>query len=319
MSRVICIGELLIDMVNTDHKGLKEGVLFEKKAGGAPANVACAIAKMNQTACFMGQIGEDHFASFLMDTLKKYQIDTSFSLIGGKTTLALVGVDDKGERSFDFLRGCDGDFDIHQIDLSLLEKEDLLHFGSATGLLEGKLKESYFYLKDYALKHHMFISFDPNYRDTLIDEKHLDAFIKDCLSFIEAADFVKMSEEEACMIARCENVEMVVHQLQSAKTKAMAITLGERGTLLTVGNQQCIVPSIKISQVDATGAGDAFVGCMLASIAESQIRDFSFEQWKNMCSIANVTGALTCTAYGAMNAIPNKQEVMKVISERGNI
>ena len=98
MSRVICIGELLIDMVNTDHKGLKEGVLFEKKAGGAPANVACAIAKMNQTACFMGQIGEDHFASFLMDTLKKYQIDTSFSLIGGKTTLALVGVDDKGER-----------------------------------------------------------------------------------------------------------------------------------------------------------------------------------------------------------------------------
>lgn len=36
MSKVYCVGELLIDMVGVDHKGLKNGVQFEKKAGGAP-------------------------------------------------------------------------------------------------------------------------------------------------------------------------------------------------------------------------------------------------------------------------------------------
>ncbi|MDB2160165.1 PfkB family carbohydrate kinase, partial [Clostridium butyricum] len=40
---VFCIGELLIDMVCVDNKGLKDGEKFEKKAGGAPANVAAAI------------------------------------------------------------------------------------------------------------------------------------------------------------------------------------------------------------------------------------------------------------------------------------
>ena len=39
---VFCIGELLIDMVCVDNKGLKDGEKFEKKAGGAPANVAAA-------------------------------------------------------------------------------------------------------------------------------------------------------------------------------------------------------------------------------------------------------------------------------------
>lgn len=49
---IFCIGELLIDMVCVDNKGLKDGEKFEKKAGGAPANVAACISKLDGNAYF---------------------------------------------------------------------------------------------------------------------------------------------------------------------------------------------------------------------------------------------------------------------------
>jgi fructokinase len=47
MKKILCIGEALIDMICTD-KGtsLSDGQHFLKKAGGAPTNVAAAIAAL---------------------------------------------------------------------------------------------------------------------------------------------------------------------------------------------------------------------------------------------------------------------------------
>ena len=47
MKKILCIGEALIDMICTDKgKPLSEGENFLKKAGGAPTNVAAAIASL---------------------------------------------------------------------------------------------------------------------------------------------------------------------------------------------------------------------------------------------------------------------------------
>ena len=45
--KILCIGEALIDMICTDKgKSLSEGDNFLKKPGGAPTNVAAAIAAL---------------------------------------------------------------------------------------------------------------------------------------------------------------------------------------------------------------------------------------------------------------------------------
>ena len=67
---IFCIGELLIDMVCVDNKGLKNGEKFEKKAGGAPANVAASISKLDGKAYFLGQVGQDFFGEYLLELLK---------------------------------------------------------------------------------------------------------------------------------------------------------------------------------------------------------------------------------------------------------
>lgn len=309
MSKVYCVGELLIDMVGVDHKGLKNGVQFEKKAGGAPANVAAAITRMGESAAFMGQIGTDYFGQFLKEMLDELNIDSSLCSFGGNTTIALVGIDENGERNFNFLRGCDGDYSFNAIDSSKLNSDDILHFGSATALLEGELKKTYYALLDLAKKKQMFISFDPNYRDALISKRQLRQFIQDCKVFIASADFVKMSDEEVLMITGKTDIDEAVNAIHALGAKAVAITLGSKGTYLSVSGKHMIVESIAIQQVDSTGAGDAFVGALLSRITQSGKRQFSFNEWQMMTRFANCVGAMTCTKHGAIDAIPTLDQV----------
>ncbi len=54
---VACFGELLIDFVPTiGGLSLAGAPAFKKAPGGAPANVACGIAKLGSTAAFLGKV-----------------------------------------------------------------------------------------------------------------------------------------------------------------------------------------------------------------------------------------------------------------------
>ncbi|WP_250278663.1 carbohydrate kinase family protein [[Clostridium] colinum] len=314
MNKVYCIGEILIDMVSTDRVGLKNAKSFEKKAGGAPANVACAVAKMGKEAEFMGQIGNDFFGEYLYSILEKYNIKTNLCYKEGNTTLAFVALDKDGERDFSFMRGCDKDYCYKKIDFSCIDNKDILHFGSATGLLDGNLKETYIKLFEYAKEKNIFISFDPNYRENLIKNNMLDKFIEDCKFFIKNSDFIKMSDEEIKLIAKKDDLESCINYIHSLGGKIIAITLGKNGTLLSFNNNIDTIPSIKINQIDSTGAGDAFVGSMLALILDiiNQDKYPTFEQLKDICLFSNKVGAITCTNYGAMDSIPTKEQVLSI-------
>ena len=89
MSKIFCLGELLVDMVGTDKKNLKEGKVFEKNAGGAPANVCAAASMLGAETYFMGQVGDDNFGEYLIDKLKALNVDTSMITRGGNTSMAL--------------------------------------------------------------------------------------------------------------------------------------------------------------------------------------------------------------------------------------
>ena len=76
MKKVFCIGELLIDFVAENQgKDLSKAKEFSKKAGGAPANVACAISKLGGDSFFVGAVGNDPFGSFLLRILENEKVD----------------------------------------------------------------------------------------------------------------------------------------------------------------------------------------------------------------------------------------------------
>ncbi len=309
MNKVFCIGELLIDFIGKDiGTGLKKGVNFEKKAGGAPANVSAAVCKLGGESYFLGQVGDDSFGRFLVDMLKSLDINTEMTKMDGYTTLAFVAIDENGERDFEFHRGSDGKYSFDNIDLEKINKNDIIHFGSATGFLDGELKNTYFKLLEHARENSIFISFDPNYRDMLIQD--LNKFVEDCKSFIKYADFIKVSDEEIRLITKENDIKEGVKKLHEFGAKFVAVTLGAEGTLISDGNNVEIIPSIKIKQVDSTGAGDAFVGGVLKRVSEIENKkEIDFEKWRDIVAYGNKVGAITCTNYGAIDSIPTKKDL----------
>ena len=75
MKEVYCIGELLIDFV-AEKQGFNLALAseFTKKAGGAPANVACAITKLGGKSAFIGCVGDDPFGTFLLKVLENEDV-----------------------------------------------------------------------------------------------------------------------------------------------------------------------------------------------------------------------------------------------------
>lgn len=307
MKKVFCIGELLIDFVGKNQGGnLSETIEFIKKAGGAPANVACAIALLGGKSSFIGCVGEDQFGKFLKSILDKLKVDTSLLQYSKKfTTLAFVSLAKDGERDFVFNRGADREL---KYDVTLKEnfENNMLHFGAATSFLGGDLEETYSRYFSDALKTNSFISFDPNYRADLWKNNEV-IFVEKCMPFVKESHLCKFSSEEAQLISGKENLEEACNVLHQLGTKIIAVTLGSKGTLLSTESTKKIIPSLKVSPLDTTGAGDAFIGCLLYQISKLPNIDIIFKEWvilENMVIMANKAGAITTTNYGAIESLP---------------
>ena len=105
MSKIITLGELLIDLTQqgTDENGNGKFVAYP---GGAPANVAVAASRLGAETAFIGKVGDDAFGRSLADTLQKDNVDISglYYSETTPTTMAIVSVDENGERDFSFYR-----------------------------------------------------------------------------------------------------------------------------------------------------------------------------------------------------------------------
>jgi fructokinase len=315
MKNVFCIGELLIDFVaEKQGSDLSKATDFTKKAGGAPANVASAIAKLGGKSFFIGCVGKDPFGTFLINTLTEGKVDVSLAQRSDTfTTLAFVSIADDGERDFVFSRGADREL-MHDIRIKNLFKNQIVHFGAATSFLGGSLEEAYsLYLKE-AISHNSFICFDPNFRGDLWKGSE-DMFVQKCAPFIEKSALCKFSLEEAQLLSGKEDVKEACTVLHQLGTKIITVTLGGDGTFLSTPTVQKIIPSIKVKPLDTTGAGDAFIGCLLKQISltgnlDSLLADSGLLE--NMVQQANKAGAITTLNYGAIVSLPTQEQINKV-------
>ncbi|PPD69631.1 hypothetical protein GOBAR_DD33498 [Gossypium barbadense] len=111
-SLIVSFGEMLIDFVPTvSGVSLAEAPGFLKAPGGAPANVAIAVARLGGKASFVGKLGDDEFGHMLADILKQNGVSGDGILFdqGARTALAFVTLRADGEREFMFYRNPSAD------------------------------------------------------------------------------------------------------------------------------------------------------------------------------------------------------------------
>ncbi|MBD0851349.1 carbohydrate kinase family protein [Maribacter arenosus] len=315
MKKVYCIGELLIDFV-AENQGndLAKAEVFTKKPGGAPANVACAIAKLGGLSKFIGCVGEDQFGSFLLGVLEDNHVDISLAQRSKNfTTLAFVSIAEDGERDFVFSRGADKKLK-YDSKIKKSFQNNIVHLGAATALLGGDLEDAYGRYFFDALTQNAFISFDPNFRSDLWKGDE-NIFVKKCMPFVQKAHLCKFSLEEARLISGKVNLEECCEFLHEVGTKVITITLGGEGTLLSTETTKHTIPSIPVNPVDTTGAGDAFIGCLLYQIAglhdPLEILE-NIDLLIDFVKIANKAGALTTTNFGAIPSLPNLEQLLAI-------
>ena len=307
MNKILCIGEALIDMICTDKgSALSDGENFLKKPGGAPTNVAAAIAALGGDAWLAAKVGTDPFGKHLIDVMQDFGVNTKFVVEDKKhfTTFAFVSLLKNGERDFYFNRGADGELSRDEVDIIDLTEFPITHFGSATAFLPGALQIAYQSLLQKALLRNSFISFDPNYRHLLYKDSK-QSFTDQSWNFLTACHFFKVSDEEALLLTGRSSVADAAEDFLQ-KTKAVfAITLGKDGTMLGLNNSTTIIPSIPVQAVDTTGAGDAFVGAVLYQLSKytkAEIENLQITDWQKIITNANKAGARTCEYLGAMEA-----------------
>ena len=307
MQTIICIGEALIDMICTDKgKTLEAGEHFLKKTGGAPTNVAAAIAALGGRVELAAKVGADPFGQQLIHTMQEFGVNTQWMCSSKEhfTTFAFVSLKEDGERDFVFNRGADGHLMEQEITDILNNGTGIVHFGSATAFLPGPLKTTYTNLLTEAKTKNCFVSFDPNYRHLLFAHRQ-QSFIEQSLQFLKVSNFFKVSDEEAMLLSGKSTVNDAANWLLKYTDATFCITLGREGTLLCFQQQQILIPSIKVEVVDTTGAGDAFVGAVLYQLScleKNKLLQLPAHQWQEIVLNANKAGARTCAYMGAMEA-----------------
>jgi fructokinase len=314
--KVVCFGELLIDMISTTTGDLIQSKGFLKKFGGAPANTAMGLAKQNVPVSFMGKVGADPFGNFLKNTLDNNNVDTSHLLLDKHhlTTLAYVSLDKEGNRDFFFFRGAHEYITSTEVDLPFNTR--IFHFGSLTQIHE-VVKKTTEELIDKAAKSGTIISYDPNIRESLWGDLNKAKTI--IMETKKKVNIFKVNFEEALLLSGEQTISAAAKRLFSDNLDAVFITNGSKGCYYKTANGEGNIPTIHVSVVDTTGAGDAFNAGLLAAIYKQQkpVKDMTKTELELACARANVIASLTTTKKGAVTAFPKKAEIDKALKDLG--
>ena len=312
MRDIVTIGEILIDLT---FNGRKEGIpVYTANPGGAPANVAVAAARLGAKAAFIGKVGDDYYGGFLRGTLAENGVDVSGLLTDAEapTTLAIVSVDERGERSFSFYRRTSADVNLHPGEVSeeMLSSASFLHFGSVS-LTDEPAREATLYAARKARELGKTVTYDPNYRSALWKSETLAVDrMKDALYL---CDILKISDEELPLLTGTDDPEDGTKMLyETYGVKLILLTLGPDGAYYRRGDLTGKVDGVKVTVADTNGAGDTFFGAFLSRLAAQGITkpgDLTEEQLRENVRFANHAAALTTSRHGAIPAMPTLEEV----------
>ncbi len=308
---VVSLGELLIDFVALEH-GVSVGDAsgFRKAPGGAPANVAVAVARLGHEVAFMGQVGDDPFGHHLADVLAAEGIDLRGLCFSdeARTALAFVSLTAEGERSFVFYRHPSADMLMRPEDVvvDVLANAKIFHYGSITMIGEPSRSATLLAVQE-ARSRGLLISYDPNLRLALWPSA--EAAREGMLAGFDYAHIVKVSDEEVEFLTGGHDIS----SLWRGDVRVIAVTQGGRGATIYTRQQAVHVPGFSVRTVDTTGAGDGFVAGMLVGILEHW--DDYQAHLPEIGRFANAVGALATTHLGAIPALPSRSAVDQFVAD----
>jgi ribokinase len=109
--------------------------------------------------------------------------------------------------------------------------------------------------------------------------------------------------------ANIRTAKLVGSDLVARGAAAAVITMGRRGCMVVDRDSADHIPAYNIELVDHTGTGDAFAGALAASLAVG-------DDLRKAVKFASAAGALACTKFGSVDAMPTKEEIIELMQKQ---
>lgn len=318
---IVGLGALNIDHIYKVERILDDGEAVVNEAvsfpGGSAANTIYGLAKLGVRTGFAGVVGDDAEGKIIFQDFQKAGVDTRQIRVkpGAKTGSVLCLSDKFGRRSLYVLPGANNLLTINDLDLTYINQARMLHLSSFADDRQFKVLLELIDKLDLSIK----VSFSPG---ALYAIKGFDALTpilsRTHVLFINQNELQQLTGEgiiagaESCLKQGCQIIVVTLG-------KEARLELGKgvsRKTVTAVGyirdaeSEYAIEPSSQnlISEVDTTGAGDAFAAGFLYGLLKGK----GLEECGRL---GNIVAQFSITKMGARQGLPNFDELAQRYQE----
>ena len=321
--RVLCLGEALVDRLGPlgGDPSTALAADCDDRLGGAPANVACALARLGTPVGLIGRLGEDAIGAAFRDLFRQRDVAVQAlqSDASHPSRVVLVRRHANGERVF---QGFAGDQDLGFAD-QMLDRGELQQMWpglieQARWLLVGTIPlasrasaDSLHWVLAQAKAADLALALDVNWRPTFwdLEADPAEGPTADALAAIkpvlEQASLLKLAREEALWFFGSDDPAVIAAALPQQPD--VVVTDGANPIRWWIAHEAGSMAVFQPSQViDTTGAGDAFTAGLLHC-------------WDRPVNVrlrfASACGALVCGGAGAIDPQPREQDVLAFLNQ----
>lgn len=315
---LITIGEAMVLLVNDTLGPWQLGSQMHTMAAGAELNVALTAAGLGAPARWIGVLGDDVAADILLARLRAGGVDYQARRVTQPTGLIVRERRTAlGSRVHYWRRHCAGaQLDSRDVEKVSFNRSSFLHLTGITPALSDTAAAAAQLAFHRARDAGSFISFDINYRHRLWSPERA----RRALAPFAAADVVIATQEEARMLlnqdppaaqdaSAIDDAASLARDLQTLGATEVIVKLGHRGAMmLTDAGELLHVSAPGVPVIDTVGAGDAFVGGLLASWMRGQAPASRLK-----CAVE--CGSWAVTVPGDSQAVPSPADLLDLTAE----
>ncbi len=290
---IAVIGSCMVDLIAYTDTIPKAGETlvaneFAMGCGGKGANQAVAAARLGADVLMMGRVGDDAFADNTLANFEQYGVSTQFvtKVPGVSSGVAPIWVDADSQNRILIIPGANMHLKPADIEASA---ERLKQCGMIILQLEIPLETVYAAI-EFGNANNIPVLLNPAPATTDLD-----------IDYACRCDFFVPNETELEILTGMPvgseaEIATAAESLLSKGLKNLIVTLGDKGALWMHGDYREHITAPSVNAVDTTGAGDAFIGCFAAQLAQGTGIDSAIEQAVRYAS-HSVTGKGTQTSY----------------------
>jgi sugar/nucleoside kinase (ribokinase family) len=305
--KILTLGDLLVEVMRKElDQPLSRAADFVGPfPSGASAIFIDAAARLGGSTGYIGVAGLDDFGECVVGRLREDGVDTSHIRYapGYTTGTAFVAYRSDGSRKFVYhlSQSAAAQLKPDDIDPDYVRGAAFVHItGSALSMNESVRQACYKavkVVKDAGGR----VSFDPNIRPELLGIDRVRGIVGPVM---EACDLLLPSGAEATMLTGDADEETACRNLLASGVPIVALKRGVQGSKVFTAAQTIEVPSLTVTQIDPTGAGDCYGGAFVVGLLEG---------WDlpRVARFANIVGALSVTRKGPMEGAPFRPEVLQ--------